>query len=290
MINRWYVVDLRAGVSLVESLVERGLDVWCLDWGIPRDEDRYLAWDDVVARLQRMARRVMRETGAPKIGVLGHCMGATLSGIHAALHPDKVGALVNLVGPFDFSEGGMLRRMVDRRWFNADAVADAGNVQPQQMQGGFVMLRPTQQISKWITLLDRGHDPQKRVAFSALETWANDNVPFPAEAYRRYITELYQDNLLVKGEHYVGGRRVDLSQIDCPVLTVTAAGDTICPLPAASALNDRVSSTDKELLVVPGGHVGMVVGSRAPKKLYPEMGRWLVERLSIEGANKSVSN
>src|SRR5580704_17486709 len=56
MINRWYVVDLRAGSSLVEALVAGGLDVNCLDWGIAQDEDRFLPWDDVLARLGRAVR------------------------------------------------------------------------------------------------------------------------------------------------------------------------------------------------------------------------------------------
>ena len=40
LINRWYVLDLRPGASLVEALVGAGFDVWCLDWGVPQDEDR----------------------------------------------------------------------------------------------------------------------------------------------------------------------------------------------------------------------------------------------------------
>ena len=34
----------RPGASLVEALVGAGFDVWCLDWGVPEDEDRYLDW------------------------------------------------------------------------------------------------------------------------------------------------------------------------------------------------------------------------------------------------------
>jgi polyhydroxyalkanoate synthase len=70
-----------------------------------------------------------------------------------------------------------------------------------------------------------------------------------------------------------------LSDIRCPVLTVAAERDTICPLPAARALHDQVSSEDRDLTVVPGGHVGAVVGSRAPKKLYPAIADWLGRRL-----------
>ena len=58
LINRWYVLDLRPGASLVEALVGAGFDVWCLDWGIPEAEDRYLDWEAVLARLGRAVRRV----------------------------------------------------------------------------------------------------------------------------------------------------------------------------------------------------------------------------------------
>lgn len=269
LINRWYVLDLRRGVSLADALVRDGRDVFCLDWGAPDDEDRYLSWEDVLARLGRAVRRVRKITGAPKVGVLGYCMGATLTGIWSALHPEQVAAFVNLAGPFDFSHAGPLGHMTRPRWFDVDAIADAGNVHPLQMQSGFVALRPTQQIAKWVSLVEKRHDREFREAFESLEGWANDNVSFPAAAYRTYIRELYQENRLIKGEHHVGGRRVDLRAIECPVLTIAADRDTICPPPAASALNAHCGAREPELLVVPGGHVGAVIGSRAPKSLYP---------------------
>jgi polyhydroxyalkanoate synthase len=286
MINKWYVVDLRAGASLVEALVAGGLDVYCLDWGTAEDEDRYLSWDDVLARLGRAARFTERHAGATRVGLLGYCMGATLAGIFTALEPKHVAALINLAGPFDFSHGGLLRTMVDPKWFDATAIAQAGNVGPQQMQSGFVALRPSAQMAKWIGFLDRMHEPASRVSFDALEQWAGDNIPFPAAAYETYIQELYQKNNLVKGEHHVRGKRVDLASIQCPVLTVAAERDTICPLPAARALNENCGSSDKEMVVVPGGHVGAVVGSRAPKVLYPAMRDWLRARLATTEARQ----
>ncbi len=275
LINRWYVLDLRPRSSLVEALTAAGVDVYCVDWGVPEDEDRYLTWDDVVARLARSVRAVKRLAGADRLGLLGYCMGGTLAGIHAALHPDEVAALVNLAGPFDFEQAGVLRELVDPRWFDADAIAGAGNIRAAQMQSGFQALRPTLALSKWVTFLDRAHDPSQREAFAALEAWGSDNVPFPAAAYTTYIKELYQQNLLVRGAHHAGGRRVDLSAIRCPVLTIVADADTICPPPAATALNDRAGSATKGVLRVPGGHVGAVVGSRASRELYPALCDWL---------------
>lgn len=280
LINRWYVLDLRPGASLVEALVGAGLDVWCLDWGVPEAEDRYLDWEMVIARLGRAVRRVKRETGADKLGVLGYCMGGTLTTIYAAQHASDFAALVTLAAPIDFQRGGQLRCMVEPQWFDADAIADAGNVAPMQMQAGFVALRPTLDLGKLVSMPDLATDARAREAFLALDEWASDNIPFPAAAYRRYIRELYQENQLVAGTHRVAAKAVSLGAIKCPTLVITASRDTICPPAAATALLAHIGSTDKDALEVPGGHVGAVVGSRAAKDMYPALIRWLAPRLA----------
>ena len=279
LINRWYVLDLRPGTSLAHVVQDACSELFILDWGTPRDEDRYLSWEDVLDRLARTIRAVKRRTGAPKVGLLGYCMGGTLAAIHAALHPNDIAALVNLVGPIDFSKAGKLANMVDRRWFDAEAIAAAGNVSADQMQSGFQALHPTGSLSKWVTLADRYPDHDYREAFSALETWASDNIPFPGAAYVTYIEELYQKNALVHGEHFVKGERVDLANIQAPTMVITAEKDAICPPDAATALLDKVSSADKKLLAVPGGHVGAVVGSKAGTHLYPAIADWLKDHL-----------
>ena len=276
LINRWYVLDLRPGASLIEALCAAGLDVYLIDWGVPGDEDRYLTWDEVLAKLARAVRRTRRAARAERVSLVGYCMGGTLAAIHTALEPDGIAGLVDLLGPVDFAHGGALRRMVDPRWFDADAVADAGNVSPFQMQAGFAALRPTLDIGKLVGLIDlAAADPAAREAFAALETWASDNIPFPAAAYRTYLTELYQDNALAAGRHTALGRTVDLAAIRCPVLTIVAERDTICPPSAALAINDLVSSSRRDVLTVPGGHVGAVVGSRAPTSVHAPLARWL---------------
>ena len=105
MINRWYVLDLRSGASLVEALVEAGHAVYCLDWGVPQDEDRYLDWDRAVARVRRAVRWTLRDSGAERLGLLGYCMGATLaalSGINSISGP----------GMLDFESCQSLEKLV----------------------------------------------------------------------------------------------------------------------------------------------------------------------------------
>lgn len=289
IINRWYVLDLRPQASLASALVQAGLDVFCIDWGAPEDEDRYLTWEDLQARLGRAVRKVQRETGAAQLSVLGYCMGATLAGIYAALHNEQLAGFVNLAGPFDFSQAGFLATMTDKRWFDPEAIAGAGNMSAQQMQSGFAALRPTLQISKWVNYLDRAHSKEARESFDALEGWSSDNIAFPAAAYATYIRDLYQDNRLVRGEHRVNGKAVELKNIRCPILTVVAEKDTICPPAAAKALNERSGSYEAEVLTVPGGHVGAVVGGKAPTLLYPALARWLKARKPLVDVKQTAT-
>jgi poly[(R)-3-hydroxyalkanoate] polymerase subunit PhaC len=279
VINRWYVLDLHPGSSLAGALVEAGFDTFCLDWGISGDEDRYLTWEDLVARIGRAVKKVCRVTGHRQVGMLGYCMGGTLAAIHTALEPEGIAGLVNLAGPIDFSKGGTLRELVDPRWFDADAIGDAGNVKPVQMQSGFMALNPTGDLGKWIRRIDRIGDPEAEARSAALEGWASDNIPFPGAAYKTYIGSLYQRNELIAGTHHVAGRRVDLGRIECPVLDVVTSRDTICPPAAALPLLEAVGSDDAEAFEIPGGHVGAVVGRKASTVLYPKLVDWFGDKL-----------
>jgi polyhydroxyalkanoate synthase subunit PhaC len=126
--------------------------------------------------------------------------------------------------------------------------------------------------------MDKAFDPAFQASYQALEAWAGDNVAFPAAAYTTYIHDLYQQNWLIQGKHQALGQRVDLKAITCPLLTVAADKDTICPPKAAVALNAAVGSSQTQVLPVPGGHVGAVVGSKAADKLYPALVTFMKER------------
>ncbi len=289
MLHQWYVLDLCEGSSVVAALsTNTPWETFCFDWGVPEDEDRYVEWDHIVGRLERAVRFVQRTTGAPKVALVGYSMGATLSAIHAALRPETVAALVNIAGPIDFSEAGKLGTMVDPRWFDAAAISSAGNIGALQMQAGFMALKPMEVFSRWRANAHNS-DPAARKAFTALETWANDTIPFPAAAYVTYIEELYQQNRLVRGEHYVRGELVDLARIDCPHLSIIADKDGVCPEASTTALGKHTQSTVKDVLVVPGGHVGAVTGPRAERELYPKLVAWLGQHATLAGARAPES-
>jgi polyhydroxyalkanoate synthase subunit PhaC len=278
LINRWYVLDLGPTRSLIEWLVAQGHLVYCIDWGTPTAEDRYLTWDDIGGTyLGRAVRLCARETG--QTHVLGYCLGGTLATAYVAAFPDGVASLVALAAPIDFDHGGIMSLWTRTRSFDVRALVDGlGNVPWQLLQASFSMLKPTNPAAKTMALLDRAWDDEFLDGFLATERWGNDNVAFPGECYARYIEELYRGNRLVAGGFTVLGRPAELGAIRCPVLALAFADDHIVPVASARPLIERVASRDKQLVVDAGGHVGAVVSRKAAGRLWPALHQFWHDR------------
>jgi polyhydroxyalkanoate synthase len=124
----------------------------------------------------------------------------------------------------------------------------------------------------------RPHRDERLETFLAACRWVDDGVPFPGEAFRRWIKDFYQENRLAQGELELRGRRVDLSKIVCPVLNVAGDKDYICSLSQAWPTMDLVGSDDREFLVSDAGHVGLMVGPVAKGEVRPRICEWLKPR------------
>jgi polyhydroxyalkanoate synthase len=108
--------------------------------------------------------------------------------------------------------------------------------------------------------------------------WVADNPPFPGRAYREWITWMYKDNRLVRGTMRLRGRAVDLGKVEQNLLVVTAGADHIAPRAGTLPLLDMVGSEDVTHLDRPGGHIGLMAGSKARKEIWPDLAAWLAER------------
>ncbi|MEZ4371796.1 MAG: alpha/beta fold hydrolase [Polyangiaceae bacterium] len=280
LINRNYVLDLLPGKSFVAFLVEQGHDVYMIDWGTPSAEDRHLDFDVYCDRyISRAIRAARRHSGALRVHLLGYCLGGTLTSIYAAAYPERVATLTALAAPIDFHDGGLLSAWTLTKTFDLPGLVKAfANVPWPLMQASFHMLRPTLAISKLITLIDRRADAEFLRGFFATEIWGNDNVSFPGACYQRYIQELYRENRLVRGEFVLSGRAARLDSIACPTLVVTFRDDHIVPWRGAARLHELISSEDKDILQLPGGHVGAVVSRRARAGLWKQMSDFWANR------------
>jgi polyhydroxyalkanoate synthase len=280
LINRLYILDLYPGRSFVEFLLEEGFDVYAVDWGVPGDEDRDIPFDTFVeGYLHRMVERVLEHSGSKEISLFGYCIGGTMAAIYAALHAPTIRNLVLLTTPINFAEGGYLKEAVDKDHFPLDALVDTyGNIPPWMMQAGFKMRNPLGELAKSRNFFAHMLDEDFVKNFLAIETWVNDNIPFPGAAYRKFIKEFYQENRLYRGVLELFDQRVDLRKITANHLSIAGSEDTIVPPKAALGIKDLISSKDSEVIILPGGHTGVIIGGRAVKTTWPRIGDWLHRR------------
>ena len=284
IMNRPSILDLRPGHSFVEFMVGRGYDLYLLDWGVPGWEDRHLKLDDYALEyLPRAIRRVKTIAGVEEFSMLGWCIGALLTTIYAAMRPEEgLRNLLLLTAPLDFSNrnGLTFARWTDEKYFNVDKVVDTfGNMPGEMIDYGAKALKPVENyIGNYCRLWDKLDDPQAVESWQAMNTWVTDNIPMAGAAYRQLIVELYRGNRLMKGELTVRGERVDLGKIQANLLTVIAEGDHITPPCQSEAILAKTGSRDKELYRIPGGHIGIMAGSGAPRTTWPHIDAWLSAR------------
>ena len=108
--------------------------------------------------------------------------------------------------------------------------------------------------------------------------WVADTPPFPARAFREWITWMYKEDRLVSGRLRLRRRRVDLSRIEQNLLVVTAGADHIVPPSDSVRILDLVRSEDVTHFDRPGGHIGLMAGSKARRERWPDLAAWLQER------------
>jgi polyhydroxyalkanoate synthase len=282
LVNRPYILDLKPGKSVVNHFVQKGFDTYLIDWGVPTAADRHLSLDDYInGYLLNVVEHVRERTGADKVNILGYCMGGTMSTMFTALHPKLVKNLVLMAAGIDFStREGLLNLWSDPKTFDVDKFIDAyGNCPAEFLQSAFLMLKPISNlVEKPLNFYERMGDAAFVDDYFAMEGWLNDNVPVAGETFREFVKYLYQQNRLVKGTMPVGRHIVDLKNIRCPVLNLMASKDDLVPCGQSLPLNDLVGSTDRKTMQIQAGHIGLAVGSKAQRELWPQVVEWLAER------------
>lgn len=279
--NKAYIFDLAPGQSLVEFLLQRGYDVYVMDWNAPTAEERGLRIEDYVLDfIPDCIARVQQRSGEDELTLVGYCFGGVLSLLYAALH--DAAALRNLVcftTPVDFSKMTLFRALSDPRRFDVDKLCDKVDVVPSDLIiAGFDALRPAGRVANQVRLWDNMWNDEYVKGYRMMERWGAETLPLASEYFRQITKQLMQANALHEGTLQIGGRLVDLKRIKLPLLHVIAQYDHIVPLACAQPLMQRVRSRDKQEVMLPGGHVSLVAGANAVKRMWPTLDRWLEGR------------
>ena len=279
--NRGYILDMVPGQSFIEFLLKRGYDVYMLDWTAPRPEEKSLGMEDYVLDfIPNSVRRVQEDSAIEDVTVIGYCFGGVLSLLYGSIfHDGPMKNLICFTTPIDFHQMKLFANFSDRRYFDVDRLIDSvGNMPPELILQSFEMLRPASRAVGQIQLWENIWNDEFVKSYRMFDRWATDILPLAGEYFRTITKDLMWDNKLYNDTMTVGGRPAQLNKIKVPILHAVAEHDHIVPYDAARHLIATVGSTDKEEVMLKGGHVSLIAGPNAIRRLWPKLDSWLSRR------------
>lgn len=267
-INKYYVMDLAPGRSLMEWAVQHERTVFVISYRNGDDTLRDVTMDDYLTRGPLAALDVVTDiTGSEVVDLLGLCIGGAMTAMTAAYlaqqEPDRVGSITLLNTLLDYSDPGALGVFVDERSVARleRLMARTGFLEADAMAGAFDSLRPNDLIFAYVVsgwLL--GEDPP---AFDIL-SWNADGTRMPGTMHGLYLRALYLENLLQRGQLELAGRRLRLEDVTAPAYVVGAVNDHIVPW-TASYQATQLLGGDVRYVLSSGGHIAGVVNPPGPK-------------------------
>jgi polyhydroxyalkanoate synthase subunit PhaC len=263
LINPPSVLDLMAGHSLLEWMAGQGFRVLLVDWGSPDVSERDL---DIGGHITRYLVPLIESLGEAPL-LAGYCLGGTMAIAAAALIP--VRALALIATPWNFAGFPEAARAEQASlWQTAEPAASALGLMPMEvLQSGFWRLDPARTVDKYAEFAAMEAASSKAQRFIAVEDWANDGPPLTYGAAREAFEGFFGSDVTGTGTWRVGGQMIDPANLTCPRLDIISTVDRIVPAASASGLPNR--------LVLDLGHVGMIVGSRAPKRLWQPLAEFM---------------
>src|SRR3984885_3014448 len=168
-INKYYVMDLAPGRSMVEYLTGSGLQVFMISWRHP--DAPHAAWDFSTygqAILDAMDA-ITRVTGSEQTALMGTCSGGVISAMVAAHLADtgqqhRIAALTLMVTVLDQARAGLASAVISERTARMAAAASSarGYLDGRSLAEVFAWLRPNDLIwNYWVNNYLLGRKPPR---------------------------------------------------------------------------------------------------------------------------------
>ncbi|MEZ5776471.1 MAG: alpha/beta fold hydrolase [Hyphomicrobiaceae bacterium] len=272
------IADYAKGQSLVETLLANGLTrVFVTDWkgataGMRDfDIDKYLAELNVV----------VDDLGG-RAHLVGICQGGWMSAMLACRFPGKVASLVLAGAPIDTDAGdGPIKRLahsLPMSAFEEMVLAGGGRMPGRFMLAGWKNMHPGEQyVGKFIDLYEHIEDRNYIRRTETFERWYESPLDLPGRYYLQAIGELFRENRFARGKFVALGETLTLRSLTCPLFLLAGEADDITPKEQVFA-TERLAATPAERIekrLVPGGHIGLFMGSRTLAAAWPQTARWI---------------
>ena len=261
-INRYYVLDLAPGRSLVEFAVSQGIQVFMIVWRNPNAQLGHGRWglNDYLAAEERANEVVKKITRTEKINLLGLCAGGiTLVYVlaHLAAVGDESAGAATFVVTMLTGEKPNVVGMLDTgqaRTALEQAAAKEEIIPGSALRSLFAMLRPNDLVfnylvSGWL----KGESP---APFDVL-AW-NDDATRTTAKFAMESSRLSMDGWDGSGPTVLGVK-TDFGKVSCDSYHVGGYTDHITAWRACYDTAHLVGGSDKEMTLIRSGHIQSVV-------------------------------
>jgi polyhydroxyalkanoate synthase subunit PhaC len=296
-INKYYVLDLAPGRSMVEWLVQQGQQVFVMSWRNPDAEQGHFDFDTYANAVLEARDAVASISGQRKVHLNGACSGGTIgAGALGHLAAEgrlgrEIASLSLLVTALDNERAGTAAAFANRE-IAAAAVAESarrGYLDGKALEGVFTWLRPNDLV--WSYVVNNYLLGKEPPAFDVL-FWNQDTVRLAAGLHRDFIKQGLENALAHPGDLEVLGTKVDLGAVDVDSYIVAGSTDHIIPWENAYRSTQLVGGTPRFVLST-SGHIQALVNPPAPEsrssyrvaELYPSApDAWAEKAATLPGS------
>ncbi|KVQ69038.1 esterase [Burkholderia ubonensis] len=272
------IADYQPGQSLMQTLREHGVSrLYLTDWRSATEDMKDLEIDQYLAELN-----VCVDELGGRVNFVGLCQGGWMAAMYAARFPHKVASLVLAGSPIDTDAGnGPIRQMVHTyptSFYEELVEMGGGLMRGRFMLRGWKNMHPDQHyLAEHVDLYEHLDDPDYLRKQEAFASWYESPIDLPGRWYLQAIVQLFKENRLAKGRFVALGRTLNLKDVTCPVYLLAGEADDITTpeqvFDAVKYLGTPAAQVTSRL--VPGGHIGLFMGSRTLKGAWPDIAAWI---------------
>ncbi|MFF2115319.1 PHA/PHB synthase family protein [Rhodococcus koreensis] len=263
VINKYYILDIAPGRSLIEHLVQQGQQVFAISWRNPHARHRDWGADTYGAAILEALDAVQCIAGTTSAHVLGTCSGGILAAMVAAHlteigEGDRIAGLTLAVTVLDQTRAGTASAMMSER-AAAAAIRDSaakGFLDGRTLAEMFAWLRPTDLVWRyWVNNYVQGRSP---AAFDVL-FWNSDTTRMAAALHRDLVLLGLRNALTIPGAATMLGTPVDLGTVTTDSYVVGGSADHLCPWQSTYRSARLLGSKDARFVLSSNGHIASLV-------------------------------
>jgi polyhydroxyalkanoate synthase len=263
VINKFYIMDIAPGRSMIEYFVRQGVQVFAISWRNPSAENRNWGFDTYGQAILNALEAVEKITQTARTHLQASCSGGILAAMTAAHlnssgEGQRLASLTLMVTVLDQKKAGFAAAALDEEAANIAVALSArkGYLDGRSLAEVFAWLRPTDLVWRyWVNNYVQGKSP---APFDVLY-WNADTTRMAAALHRDMVMAGLHNSLAAPGAASMLGMPVDLSQLATDAYVVAGIADHISPWQACYRSARLLGINDLRFVLSSSGHIASLV-------------------------------